>query len=827
MSRPGSPSGKIYFRRANYEDARLTFERVLEDDEASEDAHFYLGEIARASQRFEEAVLHYRKASSAAAGKGLGVALLKLGRYDEAERALEQALSEESEPSERAETLYLLGSVRNERGDEEGAVAALTEASKTDPNHPETRYLLGTTLARLGRGDEARTELEAFRNLKAFEERKEKLAARDCRAPGGGRFLPASHRALSRARPRSGSSTLSRESARSRPRRSGSPRDLGPHPRGGAPPLSMLSALAVASIVLVDRSEAAGIRFKNLFGGADKRFIYETLGSGAAFVDYDEDGLLDVYLVNGAPDLESPGPGSRLYRNRGGSFEDVTEKSGAGDDGFGVAIAVADIEADGDSDLFLATNGSDWLLVNQGDGTFRKLGMNDERMAGGAAFGDYDADGLPDLYVSSYVDRSAFEPGGKGFELCNWKSLRVGCGPAGLPASPDRLYHNEQGRLRDASEETGIASVEPSFGLGVLFADLDLDGRSDIFVANDGRPNFLFRNRGDGTFSEEGLIRGAAYSGDGREQAGMGVDAADIDFDSDPDLVVTNFSHDYTTLYENLGAGFFVDASYKRGIGKDTYFPLSWGVRFVDLDADSDLDLYIANGHIYPEVDRVAPETSYAEPDQVFRERWVRALRARPLGVGAEVEPGARRRRLRQRRQDRSPRHHHRRPRGAPPQRDRTFGSRNPGETRRLAIGARWPRSGGDPRDFVRETADGKRGLRGATRAPATRGSISGWETKTPERSRSSGRREPANGWRSPERLFCWSSRRVSGWSLTAPAPGRSPVPRRGSAAPSPRPPGPVPPRRGSDRGPRRPPPFPPRESRYDPRASRRKRRSG
>ncbi len=167
--------GKIYFRRANYEDARLTFERVLEDDEASEDAHFYLGEIARASQRFEEAVLHYRKASSAAAGKGLGVALLKLGRYDEAERALEQALSEEREPSERAETLYLLGSVRNERGDEEGAVAALTEASKTDPNHPETRYLLGTTLARLGRGERARMELEAFRNLKEFEERKEKL----------------------------------------------------------------------------------------------------------------------------------------------------------------------------------------------------------------------------------------------------------------------------------------------------------------------------------------------------------------------------------------------------------------------------------------------------------------------------------------------------------------------------------------------------------------------------------------------------------------------------------------------------------------------------
>ncbi len=381
----------------------------------------------------------------------------------------------------------------------------------------------------------------------------------------------------------------------------------------------MLSVLAATAIVLVDRSEAAGIRFQNLFGGADKRFIYETVGSGGAFVDFDEDGFLDVYLVNGAPDLESPGPGSRLYRNRGdGRFEDVTEKSGAGDDGFGVAIAVADLEADGDSDLFLATYGSDLLLLNQGDGTFRKLRMGDDSMAGGAAFGDYDADGLPDLYVSSYVEKSAFEKGGRGLELCNWKGLEVGCGPAGLPAASDRLYHNEGGRLRDASAATRIDVVEPSYGLGVLFSDLDQDGRSDIFVANDGKPHFLFLNRGDGTFAEEGLIRGAAYSGDGREQAGMGVDAADIDSDSDLDLVVTNFSHDHTTLYENLGAGFFTDASYKRGIGKDTYFPLSWGVRFVDLDADSDLDLYVAHGHIYPEVDRVAPETSYAEPDQVY-----------------------------------------------------------------------------------------------------------------------------------------------------------------------------------------------------------------
>jgi hypothetical protein len=381
-----------------------------------------------------------------------------------------------------------------------------------------------------------------------------------------------------------------------------------------------LTLLLLASIVLVDRAGSAGVRFVNVFGGAEKRLIYETLGSGAAFFDFDSDSDLDVYLVSGSKGLDAPGPTDRLYRNEGdGTFRDVTAESGVSEEAFGVAVAAADVDADGDADLFVANNGADVLLVNQGDGTFRPISIEDDLMAGGAGFGDYDADGLPDLYVSSYVDRSAFREGGKGLELCNWKGLSVGCGPAGLPASPDRLYRNEGGRFRDVSASSGILAVDPSYGLGVLFRDLNGDGRSDIYVANDGRPHFLFVNQGDGKFLEEGLMRGAAYSGDGREQAGMGVDAGDIDADGDPDLVVTNFSHDHTTLYENLGAGFFADASYRRGIGAATYFPLSWGVQFLDLDADGALDLYIAHGHIYPAVERVAPETRYAEPDQVFR----------------------------------------------------------------------------------------------------------------------------------------------------------------------------------------------------------------
>lgn len=380
-----------------------------------------------------------------------------------------------------------------------------------------------------------------------------------------------------------------------------------------------MTLLALATVTLVDRADEAGLDFESVCGSRDKLFIYETLGSGAAFLDYDQDGDLDIYLVNGAETLSAPGPPNRLYRNDGsGAFNDVTEASGTGDTGFGVAVAVADIDRDGHPDLFVANNGPDVLFVNRGDGTFRRTELDDNLMAGGAAFGDYDSDGWPDLYVSSYVERAAFESGGPGRELCNWKGLRVGCGPRGLPGAPDRLYRNEHGRFRDTSESVGITSPVPSYGLGVLFQDLSSDHRPDIYVANDSRPNFLFILQDDGTFADEGLMRGVAYSGEAMAQAGMGVDAADLDGDGEPEIVVTNFSHDHTTLYSNLGRGFFIDVSYPRGIGKETYRPLSWGARFVDLNADGALDLFLAHGHIYPAVDGNVEDTSYAEPNQVF-----------------------------------------------------------------------------------------------------------------------------------------------------------------------------------------------------------------
>jgi len=387
--------------------------------------------------------------------------------------------------------------------------------------------------------------------------------------------------------------------------------------------MKLLSVLLLGVVSLVDRANDAGLHFRNSCGDPDKRFIYETLGAGVAFLDYDMDGDLDIYLVNGGPALDVEGLPNKLFRNDGaGRYRDVTEESGTGDVGFGVAVAVSDVNADGAPDLFVANNGPDVLFLNRGDGTFLSAGTSvlppDDLMAGGAAFGDYDRDGWPDLYVSSYVERAAFQQGGAGAEWCNWRGIPVGCGPRGLAAAPDRLYRNRRGRFADVSEAAGIASADSAYGLGILFQDLDDDGQPDIYVANDSVPNFLFINNGDGTFTEDALARAVAYSGEGLEQAGMGVDAGDVNGDGHPDAVVTNFSHDHTTLYVNQGRGFFVDASYRLGIAKSSYFALSWGTRFVDLDADGALDLFVANGHIYPQVDEQVPECSYAEPNHVF-----------------------------------------------------------------------------------------------------------------------------------------------------------------------------------------------------------------
>ena len=386
-------------------------------------------------------------------------------------------------------------------------------------------------------------------------------------------------------------------------------------------------ARATAPITLTDISPRAGLDAVNVSGGAAKDYIVDANGNGAALFDYDNDGDLDVLLVNGST-REHRGRGGDpmlvLYRNDQGHFVDVTAASALTRTGWGVGTCVADVDNDGFQDVYVTALGSDVLWKNTGKGTFvdvtERAGLGDSRWSTGCAFNDYDHDGHVDLYVANYVrfDERLIPPRGTTAN-CRFMATDVFCGPNRLPGEPDVLYHNNgDGTFTDVTTRAGI--VDPGYyGFGVVFTDLTADGWPDIYVANDSVPNLFFRNRGNGTFSEEGLLAGVALSGDGRPQAGMGVDAGDYNGDGLPDLIVTNFSHDYNTLYENGPPGVFTDKSYVAGVAATAGPFLGWGVKFVDLDNDGRQDLFIANGHVYPDVDAHGLGTRYMQRKQVLR----------------------------------------------------------------------------------------------------------------------------------------------------------------------------------------------------------------
>jgi len=380
-------------------------------------------------------------------------------------------------------------------------------------------------------------------------------------------------------------------------------------------------------IRFVDAAAESGLTLLNVHGGADKDYIVDTNGNGAAWFDYDADGDLDLLIVNGSTRERMPAGGSpmaALYRQDGGRFVDVTAAAGLDVTGWGMGVCVADVDGDGARDVYLTAFGPNRLLRNRGDGTFVDVTgaarVGDSRWSMGCAFGDYDRDGDLDLYVANYLtfDESSIPAPGT-LPTCRFGTLPVMCGPLGLPGEPDVLYRNEgDGTFTDVSGEAGI--VDPGhFGFGVLFSDLDDDGWLDIFVADDSVPNLFFRNQRDGTFAEEALLVGLAGSGDGRAQAGMGVDAGDYNGDGRLDLIVTNFSDDYDTLYENSGDGFFTDVSHAVGLGIQTFPYLAWGVGLQDFDNDGRLDLFAANGHVHPAADRSGQGTTYLQRDQVFR----------------------------------------------------------------------------------------------------------------------------------------------------------------------------------------------------------------
>jgi hypothetical protein len=366
---------------------------------------------------------------------------------------------------------------------------------------------------------------------------------------------------------------------------------------------------------LLDVTATSGVDFVHRSGDPAMRTILTSLGGGVGLIDYDGDEDLDLYFVTRGR--------NRLYRNLGGfRFEDVTDESGVGHEGFGVGCAVADFDNDGLADLYVTNVGANALFRNRGDGTFEdvtsRVGGGDEGFGASAAFFDSDGDGDLDLYVANYVRPDQdFPPPGSG-PTCLWLGLAVMCGPMGLEGQADNFYRNDGLRLVEATKESGLEDRIPAYGLGVVSADYDSDGDADLYVANDTNPNYLFRNDGTGRFEEVGLVSGAGYNASGATEAGMGVDFGDGNGDGYLDIFVTNFSHETNTLYLGSKGGFFTDSTEESGLGPPSLGRLGWGARFSDLDNDGDEDLFVANGHVYPNVESVDGTTSYFEPNQVY-----------------------------------------------------------------------------------------------------------------------------------------------------------------------------------------------------------------
>ena len=383
--------------------------------------------------------------------------------------------------------------------------------------------------------------------------------------------------------------------------------------------------------VFRDTAARHGLHAQIRAGDPDnKQYLVEGMTGGVCLFDYNNDGWLDVYVVNGStvPGQSQESDPARLqnylFENlRNGHFKDVTAKTGVGDPGWGMGCAAADFDNDGDQDLYVTNLGPNLLFENLGNGTFadvsEKSGTAHRGWSTGCSWGDYDRDGLLDLYVAAYVklDLSLPPPNPDQNRFCSYMGLKVMCGPQGLPGDEDVLFRN----LGDGSfaEVTRVSGIEDPgyYGLGVVSLDYDDDGDLDIYVANDSNPNFLFQNQGDGTFSEVGLLSGVALSGDGLEQAGMGVAFGDYDDDGHLDLFVTNFAQDNNTLYRNLGNGFFIDVTARAKL-TDGFSYMGWGCTFMDYDRDGLRDLFVVNGHLYPEVERET-DLTYPQNDLLYR----------------------------------------------------------------------------------------------------------------------------------------------------------------------------------------------------------------
>jgi hypothetical protein len=401
-----------------------------------------------------------------------------------------------------------------------------------------------------------------------------------------------------------------------------SSRSVKPQPRGKPSGLPFHARFT-------DVAAEAGLHAPVIYGGVDhKTYILETVGCGVAFLDYDNDGWLDIFILSGSRLEGAPAEATnRLYKNnRDGTFTDVTEKAGLHRAGWASAVAVGDFDNDGFDDLFVTYYGQNILYRNNGDGTFsdvtKKAGLlgTGVEWGSGCTFIDYNRDGLLDLFVGHYLDfdfRKVPKPGETA--TCSWKGVPVNCGPRGLPPGRLQLYRNNgDGTFTDVSDPSGVARVKGSYAMTAVAADFDGDGWPDIYVACDSTSSFLLRNNHDGTFTDVGLEGGVALNEDGMEQAGMGLGIGDYNLDGRLDIFKTHFADDTNVLYRNGGKATFDDVTLAAGLGVETRF-IGWGAAMLDLDNDGHPDLFYVTGNVYPEVEGKVASYPFRTPRVIFR----------------------------------------------------------------------------------------------------------------------------------------------------------------------------------------------------------------
>jgi hypothetical protein len=385
----------------------------------------------------------------------------------------------------------------------------------------------------------------------------------------------------------------------------------------------LLNAALLRALEFVDATESGGIRFQHVDGRSGRRYFIETLGSGVAWFDYDNDGDTDLYFVNGSRlpgDNGADVPTNHLFRNEGdGTFSDVTGQAGVGDTGYGHGCCVGDYDRDGDLDLYVTNYGRNVLYRNNGDGTFSDVtdeaGVAEPLWSTSCAFADYDRDGNLDLFVTNYIE---FD-----IETNPWcgltdKGVRAYCEPNDFHGQPNALYrNNSDGTFTNVTRDAGLYRTDGK-GLGVAWGDYDNDGYPDIYIANDSTENFLYRNHGDGTFEDVGMMAGVSLSENGVAENGMGTAWGDYDNDGKLDLVVTNYANQMNTLYHNDGDGFFSDVSVSSQTGPVSLPFLGWSTEFADVDNDGWLDLFVANGHLHDNLSELGQEGTYGQRNLLF-----------------------------------------------------------------------------------------------------------------------------------------------------------------------------------------------------------------